>query len=573
MVRWLILLCCAFFGLALLGLGLLVPAHLRAVDEKVLQVAGRSSSSVVQEGLGLVRERKLGPAQMLAQVANDLRLANREELDAAVRELKAAQPQLQSWGAPDMRVDILLWADRRITNAISQPITEVVLRLENRGKIMAYLNASSSFEMRDLLASRGLTNTVLLPPSMSSSGQAFDAAVAVAGLLMDTGNLHPSLRDALSKAAVQAVRTGKSEPLEQALMDFLLLGQKLNYGQLTHFVSRVESLHALRVLAHSAEVADRQLPFVFAGVALSGRPADVGKYLMDFSQTGLGDLSNALQYNAGGVKELLDRNRRVYAPAWRRAAARADAVGPFLTEAAEYALELPWVTLALKWLIYLSGGFVLALGAHYLRRRPVAGLEAPLQVPGFHMAREFLFSLGLLVFLLLVSEPFLSQDGQKSELPFRLRLLPSVSSVAAVAAKTSNSSTLMNQLSLLTLLLFFVLQALIYTACLVKLAEIRRQNVGPRIKLRLLDNEDHLFDAGLYLGFVGTIISLILVSLGVIKPSLMAAYSSTSFGIIFVSIFKIFHLRPTRRRLLLEDEAILAQSYEPEPVNPFSTAT
>jgi hypothetical protein len=112
----------------------------------------------------------------------------------------------------------------------------------------------------------------------------------------------------------------------------------------------------------------------------------------------------------------------------------------------------------------------------------------------------------------------------------------------------------MNQLSLLTLLLFFVLQALIYTACLVKLAEIRRQNVIPRIKLRLLENEDHLFDAGLYLGFAGTIISLILVSLKIIQPSLMAAYSSTSFGIIFVSVFKIFHLRPERRKLLLESE-------------------
>src|SRR5262249_48272370 len=104
-------------------------------------------------------------------------------------------------------------------------------------------------------------------------------------------------------------------------------------------------------------------------------------------------------------------------------------------------------------------------------------------------------------------------------------------------------------------------QGLLYVASLVKLAEIRRQRVGPRIKLKLLENEDHLFDAGLYLGFVGTIISLILVSLGVIKPSLMAAYSSTSFGIIFVSVFKIFHLRPTRRRLLLDAEAI-----SPEPM-------
>jgi len=117
----------------------------------------------------------------------------------------------------------------------------------------------------------------------------------------------------------------------------------------------------------------------------------------------------------------------------------------------------------------------------------------------------------------------------------------------------------------LTLLLFFVLQALIYTACLVKLAEIRRQRVPTRMKLRLLENEEHLFDAGLYLGFAGTIISLILVSLGLIKPSLMAAYSSTSFGIIFVSIFKIFHLRPLRRKLLLESETEPSRPEMPEP--------
>jgi len=129
----------------------------------------------------------------------------------------------------------------------------------------------------------------------------------------------------------------------------------------------------------------------------------------------------------------------------------------------------------------------------------------------------------------------------------------------------------MNQLSLLTLSLFFVLQALLYTACLVKLAEIRRQPLPPRVKLKLLENEDHLFDAGLYLGFAGTIISLILVSLGVIQPSLMAAYSATSFGIIFVVVFKIFHLRPLRRRLLLEAEACSAEPLAPTAGARFAT--
>jgi hypothetical protein len=124
----------------------------------------------------------------------------------------------------------------------------------------------------------------------------------------------------------------------------------------------------------------------------------------------------------------------------------------------------------------------------------------------------------------------------------------------------------------LTLLLFFVLQALIYTSCLVKLAEIRRQRIAPRIKLKLLENEEHLFDAGLYLGFAGTIVSLILVSLGIIQQSLMAAYGSTSFGIIFVSVFKIFNLRPARRKLLLEAETPAAQTTAPVGARAFATS-
>jgi hypothetical protein len=122
----------------------------------------------------------------------------------------------------------------------------------------------------------------------------------------------------------------------------------------------------------------------------------------------------------------------------------------------------------------------------------------------------------------------------------------------------------MDTRSLFTLALFFVLQGLIYCACLAKLAEIRRQQVPARVQLKLLENEEHLFDAGLYLGFAGTIVCLILVSLGVIQQSLMAAYSSTSFGIIFVSVFKIFNLRPVRRRLVMQAEA---QSTAPVPAS------
>lgn len=130
----------------------------------------------------------------------------------------------------------------------------------------------------------------------------------------------------------------------------------------------------------------------------------------------------------------------------------------------------------------------------------------------------------------------------------------------------------MNPTILLTMCIFFVLQALIFYSCITKLNEIRRQKAPPRVRLRLLENEDHLFDAGLYLGFVGTIVSLIIASMGLVKFSLMAAYSSTSFGIIFVVLFKIFYLRPARRTLVIESEMQAAGQRPPGAKHPPAAA-
>jgi hypothetical protein len=290
------------------------------------------------------------------------------------------------------------------------------------------------------------------------------------------------------------------------------------------------------------------LPVLFSAVVLSGRPGDVSRYLTHFDQAGMTDLGYSLRFGAGGVTELLARDQLLYRTGY----------GHHL--GLGFSLRWSWLALALKWLAYLASGFLMAMTLHFARPA-VSSLEQPLQVRGFHLARETLFALGFLLVVLLLSEPFLAQDTRKEQFAFRLHV-PTTGNVVLAGFDRAHPN-IMNNMILLTLLLFFVLQGLIYVACLVKLAEIRRQSVPPRMKLKLLENEDHLFDAGLYLGFVGTIISLILVSMGIVKFSLMAAYSSTSFGVVFVCVFKIFHLRPARRRLLLESEGKDAATREP----------
>jgi hypothetical protein len=549
-IRWLYSLICVVFGLALLVGGLLLPAHLRALDAAVIRNAGRNGSALLESMQIAAGEKRLGTAQQLLRAAQIANIPDSEPAGTAFANLVRQNPDALFWG-DDARLENIFANGFKLSDQNSS-LADFIVREENRDTALAHLGGSPNAAAQELLRSRSLTNTVIFSPSQSASGQAFDAAVSICGLLLDGGHLTAGMSNEICNVTTQANRGGSSQPLEQVLMDCLSLGERFNWDQLTAFAGQIQNLDTLRRLADAARNAGEKLPVLFAAVQLSGQPDAVAKYLAKFPDTGMPDLGASLCYGAGGVRELALRQQRFYDSSLERQVTAFYPFGRLFDFAANLSFQNPWSALAAKWFLYLLSGFFLAAAMHFA----VPPLERQLQVRGFHLLREFLFSLGFLLVVLLLSEPFLAQDTQKGT--FSLRLFPSTvggAVPARIAGGQPTEKTVMSPTILLTLLVFFVLQALIYISCLVKLAEIRRQKVPPRMKLKLLENEDHLFDAGLYLGFVGTIISLIVASMGLIKFSLMAAYSSTSFGIIFVVIFKIFHLRPERRKLLLAAEA------------------
>jgi hypothetical protein len=546
--RWFWVGGCLVFSALMLLCGWLMPIHLRAVDGGVLQRAGLHSPSLAEHTLELLRQGRTAGVPLLVETAE------KEQTPDAATISQAAHQAGTGSGYRLPGSDIVFPA--------GEPVTPFVIKLANRDKLLEVLMSSQSLAVQELLRTRALTNTVLFPPSSSSSGQAYDAAVTIAGLLLEQNGLTPNLSAAVRDRAATA-NAGNPEPLEAMLMDFLSLGQRFDFGQLQSFVGHIQTPAALQTLAGTTRNAAENLPELYSVVDLTQQPDAVAAYLNNFSQTGLADLGKSLRYGEGGLDELLHRSQRLYESPTREKWTASGLPAMFYRAGADYALRLPWFALALKWCFYLSCGFLLALAAH-LARPAARPLEEGLEVRGAHWARELLFALGFLLVVLLFSEPFLAQESQKADFPFRLRL-PALGGVAA-SATTQVKNKIMDTKSLLTLLLFFVLQALIYSACRVKLTETRRQNVPARVRLKLLENEEHLFDAGLYLGFAGTIVSLILVSMHLIQQqSLMAAYSSTAFGIIFVSFFKIFDLRPVRRQFLLQAEK---ESHELAPDAP-----
>src|SRR5205814_50026 len=111
----------------------------------------------------------------------------------------------------------------------SQPITDWMLRTQNRAKTLELLRASQRPTTLELLRCRGLTNTQVFSPSQSSSGQALDAVLALAGLLVEQDKVAPGLDNDFRKAAEQANAGGGSQGLEDMMLDLMSLGQRLNW--------------------------------------------------------------------------------------------------------------------------------------------------------------------------------------------------------------------------------------------------------------------------------------------------------------------------------------------------------
>jgi len=271
-------------GVAALLCGWLVPAYLRAVDAGVLQRAGKGGPSLVEQGAHLIKENKLGAAELLLEAARQEAIPERGELGLAVTNLAAQHPGWEVWGGGEPYLQALFTsparqrssesdAEKKRPESASEPLTEWVVRLENRGTVLDYLRASQRPAVSEILECRTLTNTVIFSASGSASGQALDAALSIAALLLAEDKLTRGLSNAVFAVASAANRGGSSQPLEELLLDLLSLGQRFNWTQLSVFVGQIPDTQTLRLLGNIARKSEEKLAVLFSAVQLSGNPA------------------------------------------------------------------------------------------------------------------------------------------------------------------------------------------------------------------------------------------------------------------------------------------------------------
>lgn len=533
-------------GLVLITGAILTPAYLRAVDRGVLEAAG-GEPRLMSEAFSLLSLEKPGVALMLSRSAVLTESEDLQKLEVALASYGDTQGSAVQQGDTDPLIGRWIREHKlQGTHVVSWFVSSSF-----RQTVGEHLLQSNRPGVREILHNRSLQSLSLFFPVSSAGGQALESSILLAGLLYQEDHLNAPFRKELESLASEANRGMDTRPLESVYLDLLSLSKRLNWGQLTAFVQKVDSAATLRTLVHHGSRSDEMLATVFSGVWFAKSGFELAEYLRRFSESGSRDIQTAIGFGQGSVRYLFMRQDPVYVSAFREQLRGIRLFQPVANALTGMTYRLPMIGLLTKYLFFLFGSFFVFRLIYVLKPGPDT-VDAALQVEGIGFLRQQIMALVALIFLIAFGEPFLAQDSKKMENPVNWRF-PVVESAVTGKVETI-MDTKITQITILALVVFFLVQVSIYALCLVKLKEIKKQDAKSRLKLRLLDNEDNMFDAGLYVGLGGTVLSLVMLALGMVNPGLMSAYASTLFGIIFVSVLKIFHVRPYRRKLIVENE-------------------
>jgi len=525
------------FGLIVLAGAWLIPVNLKSITPTLLREAGRESPSVAEFGLQLLESEKLGSAQLVLSAARLVDDKAAPALDRNIRDLSTRRPEWVVWGGWDPFLDPLINMKENAGRQESTPVLTFFVREKARRSLQTFLGNSRSLGVQTILRTREVEGTERFVPATKSGGQTLDAVILLTALLYQSENLSAPLQRELRGLAETAEREKKLGALEPFFTDLLSLGKRLNWTQLCELLRKTDSTKTAGEYAHLVRVAPDNFPIIYTAALFSNSADKVASYLIQYGKTGLEDLRLALAQGQGAVRLLLLHQLPINRGA-----------SPSVGVVAGLALLHPKIALLVKYLGFLIGAFSLFRGLDALLVSDRTA-SAP-----FHLKSGALAVL-IASFLVVVTEPFLLKAAPASE--FKLKFIIPVLSVLTDAnpKPPSASSPTMDQSTLISIGFFASLQIGMYIICLLKIREISRQPVSPLVKLRLMENEENLFDGGLYIGIGGTATALVFQVLGLIQSNLLAAYSSNLFGIVCVALVKIRHVRPYKRLLILEGQA------------------
>jgi hypothetical protein len=537
----------AICGLALVAFGWLIPSQFKSLPVSVLAEAGRGTPSLASSVRDALDAGQPGVASIFADAAARVKQPDASALAEKVQAFLGENPDLAAWGEANAHLTNALGSPHAVATDAKGGVVRLFLPAAARQSLKTYLGNSRNATTRAILATAQLKSYRQFLPVFSSGGAPLEATILLAAMLVQTDDLGNGAVRELRAVAEEATKSGDATKLELTYLDLLSLGRRYNWGQLAALVRGADSLDTLAKLRHLHQVAPDAAPVLAAAVIMSKRTDAVVDYLIHFGERGMETIAFSL-YHGGGSLDLLLRQQLPadgdvsLPPASAAQGLAHNAVDPLV----RFALRSPAQAVAAKFGAYLLGGLLLFLTAERLTALRRIELS-----PVYTLAARAVGAIVICLFLVVVNEPYLALGSQPAGYELHL-VIPVLGSTSVDSMNQSSNPFPVDTATLISIAFFFLLQALVYLICLLKMREIEGKPVPPLLKLRLAENEENLFDSGLYVGIAGTSAALVLPVLHVIEANLLAAYSSNLFGILCVAFVKIRHVRPLKQRLILQ---------------------
>ena len=368
----------------------------------------------------------------------------------------------------------------------------------------------------------------------------------------------PDLQGVFDLAAMVRMR---NRPVSVSIGEIKQLRREINFLPLAE---RVEARKELSKLEQEGEIIrkdfESELKIIYAATLLSGDPSGVHRFIESYpvyekdgdkeaAVAALNDLRTAMFYGQGALQHLLDQNKPIHEDGILESAVSPvfPVIGGFLLTYLSHGYRDLAIFCKIA-LIVTSFFFLLLFLSNVLPRPSYLRANSHFFL---RWTRRLSVSIVWGLLSILVLEPSLLQSprGQVSVAGFDFAL-------ANLLAYANEESMADQNLTVVTAIIagvFLLIQVAIFMICLSRISQVKNEELKPGLKLDLLDNEENLFDLGLYIGLGGTVLSLILLLvLDVKQDALIGAYTSTLFGILFVAALKIFVVRPYRNHLLVK---------------------
>lgn len=518
------------------GLAWLIPAHWRSIHPAVLAAAGDGTDSLAQAAQNALARNLVGPALQLSEAGGLTNLQSEARQRATVQGLQ--------WlgGADPAVLEVFGPASRRATTSSAIfPIFDVLIIETNRLQVRRHLAESRSPGVQTILGTREMSVRRFVPAGQPG-GQPLESIIYLTALLYEREQLAPALGSEIRALAEKApIEELQAQALEDVYLHLLVLARRLDWTSLGELLKIMPSAQSLRRFAEATKVDSDDLATLYAAAIWSANPDGIST-IATLGPQGRSTLRQSVASGAGAIRWLA-RHPRV-----------ANRGGPFLPGTAQLMVHSPMWLLAARWVLFGMAGCLLslAIGSFSASTEPPS---IPAQ-PGKKSRPTPALPLGFVAIvtaltLFLLSEPGLTRPAKPPGFEVRLNT-PLLTPTTALKQTQANRKVVMEWSTIASIAFFAALQITVYITCLRKIREIENLLEEPLLKLRLLENEENLFDAGLYVGIGGTATALVLQVLGLIEANLLAAYSSNLMGIIGVALVKIRHVRPYKRTLIIE---------------------